>query len=825
MKILYTLILLAFSIVGHSATHLVTNTQDSGAGSLRDAVSNANFGDIVKISPSLLGSGNDTIYLQTTIDVTKGIFIEGTFNATDTIFISGSGSVQIFNFKTPHNTTYSDCFLDSLALIDGLSSYGGAIELEWVSETSTGVMTIRDCYFANNHATNGGAIGSDATNPGSGGILEHDHTEIHIYNSTFKNNSASSRGGAIYIKLDDTEMDGLAATFSLTESTVFGNTAGNNGGGIYIYCDNYYNGWTTPTGASDVDITILRSSICNNYASGSGGGIWVLCDGSYSNDWGDVEFNINFSTLSDNTAIGNGGAICCSAKDISDINIGKSTLTHNKAFNQGGSIYNTSTHDKAELFLYSSIIALNTNAAGVNNNVYNSGPNNINTSTRSSGYNIMDDLTISYYISPTATPDLLGETELTIALDPLVLNQMNTHSRLPGALSVAVDAGYPNLLDDAQNMPIIGNRDIGAAESSHCIYYDQNVTANFCSGDSYNFNGTVLTQPGLYTDTVVNLAGCDTVHNLTLWMDQNVTPTISITCDQGNIVWPTTNCTFTASVDNEGGAPTYVWRKNGNVVGTSSSIYNAGIVADGDLFQCELASSITCVTSSRVNSNQIQILVTDNNDEPCSGITLPVNQSCNYEYFTNQTATNTSGVADPSCASPTNKDVWFDFVAPSSGVVSVSTLAGTLTDAVLTAYDGTCSNLFEFGCVDDNGSDKMPAAILSGATPGETYFLRVSGWGTYEGTFAICLYEGDASSTQELSVDAKMVVYPNPTSDLLYLQNFDASAQFELYSTEGKLLLNMTGVQSIDLSNFENGMYQLIIRQNGSIIQEKVIKH
>jgi predicted outer membrane repeat protein len=823
MKTLYTLLFLAISFIGHSATHLVTNTQDSGAGSLRDAVASANFGDVVKISPSLLGSGNDTIFLLSTINVDKGIFIEGTYNATDTIFISGSGSVQIFNFKTPHNTSYSDCYLDSLALIDGSATFGGAIELEWVSETSTGIMTIRDCYFANNQATDGGAIGSDATNYGSGGILEHDHTTLHIYNSTFKNNSATGRGGAIFIKLDDTEMDGLAATFTMTESTVYGNTAGTDGGGIYIHCDNYYSGWTTPTGASDVDVTILRSSICNNYAGDDGGGMWVLCDGSYNSDWGDVDLIIDFSTISDNTAVGDGGAIYCSAKDISDINLGYVTFTHNKAFNQGGSVYNISTHDKAELSFYSSIIALNTNAAGTNNNVYNSGPNNINTSTRSYGYNIFDDLLVSYYISPTSQPDMSGETDVTLDLDPLALNAMNTHSRLPGPLSVAVDAGWSGSTDDAQNMPIIGNRDIGAAESSHCIYYDQFSTETICAGDSYDFNGTTLTTSGTYIDTVVNPAGCDTIHNLTLTVNQNVTPTVTITCDQGNIVWPTTNCIFTASATNEGGAPTYVWRKNGNVVGSSSDTYNAGTVLHNDLITCELTSSETCVTTSVANSNQIQMVVEDNNDEPCSAITLPVNQTCDYEYYSNQMATNTAGVSDPSCATSSGNDVWFEFVAPPSGIVEMSTLAGTLTDAVLAVYDGTCSNLFEVGCVDDVGSDNMPEATLTGATPGETYFLRVLGWGSYSGTFAVCLWEGDASSTDNIAIK-DYTIYPNPTNDLLYLNNFSSDATFALYSIDGKLLLQTSGVQSIDLSEYESGIYELLIYQNNEVIKEKVIK-
>src|ERR1019366_9029686 len=49
-------------------------------------------------------------------------------------------------------------------------------------------------------------------------------------------------------------------------------------------------------------------------------------------------------------------------------------------------------------------------------------------------------------------------------------------------------------------------------------YYD-----SICSGNTYNFNGTVLTTAGNYNDTVLTGAGCDSIVTLHLQIKQHVT--------------------------------------------------------------------------------------------------------------------------------------------------------------------------------------------------------------------------------------------------------------------------------------------------------------
>lgn len=816
MKKLVIIIIISFSIVHlNAATITVNNTSDSGTGSLREAINTANFGDKVKISPSLLGNGNDTIFLKSTISITKGIFIEGTFNSTDTIFISGSDTIQLFYVQTPHNATYSDCYLDSLALIHGKGIYGGAINIDWRSNTSTGNFIIRNCFFANNQATFGGAIASDATNSTSGGILEQDHTELHIFSSIFKNNIASKDGGAIYINLDDKELKGLSADFELENSVIINNASGNSGGGIFIYCDNRYSGFTTPTGASTVDVKITRSSICKNSAAKNGGGIYVLCDGSYNDDWGDINFDVTYSTLTDNTAVGSGGAIYCNSRDISDVDVGYCTITHNKAYNAGGSIYNISKDDRAYLKLRTNIIALNTNAAGVNNNVSNTGPNNgSKNEIESRGRNIFDDLTMSYYLPPTWPRDFIGETNTTINLEPLLVNDSGTYTRVPGINSVAIDAGGTGGLSP-QNRPLNGDRDIGAAESLHCLYFTKSIHTTICSGDSIELNGNFLKTAGTYTDTAINNAGCDTITILTLKVNEMVTPSITITSSLDNILYSTSITIFTATTINAGPLPSYQWKKNGLTVGSNSATYSPGVLKEKDHIECILSSNLTCVTNQMATSNPITISIIDNNDEPCNAIAVPVKSTCNFSYYSNTDASNSPGVAAHNCANNTGNDVWFKFKSPKSGNIEIQTLSGTLTDAVMSLYTGTCSNLFEVGCTDDVGVIKMPSAILSGAKQDSTYFLRISGTSSMKGTFAICLFDKDsATSTKELPKNI-LSVYPNPSNGQFTIDFTKPmhNIQINVFNVYGNLVysqMNLIG-KKVDLTGFAKGCYFLEI--------------
>ena len=106
-----------------ASTITVTNTNDSGAGSLRQAIASAVSGDTIKFSPSLSGQ---TITLSSQLDITKNLVVDGS-GLDPRISISGNNIVRIFNIS---NRVFA---LRSLILKNGKMSgvnytaFGGAL--------------------------------------------------------------------------------------------------------------------------------------------------------------------------------------------------------------------------------------------------------------------------------------------------------------------------------------------------------------------------------------------------------------------------------------------------------------------------------------------------------------------------------------------------------------------------------------------------------------------------------------------------------------------------------------------------------------------------
>ena len=199
-----------------AATLTVTNTNDSGPGSLRQAVADAVSGDVITFDPSLAG---ETITLASDIVMNPGVTemiltIDGS-GLTPQVTISG-GDVAHLQFSTRTNITISD-----LTIVHGL---GGGI-------VSGGQLTVSNSTLKNNHTVgygDGGAINSS-------GMLT-------VKNSTITQNQADS-GGGIFISGN--------GSISILNSTIAQNTA-STGGGIRVL--------------GNVDITVNNTTFASNSA-------------------------------------------------------------------------------------------------------------------------------------------------------------------------------------------------------------------------------------------------------------------------------------------------------------------------------------------------------------------------------------------------------------------------------------------------------------------------------------------------------------------------------------------------------------------------------
>lgn len=136
-------------------------------------------------------------------------------------------------------------------------------------------------------------------------------------------------------------------------------------------------------------------------------------------------------------------------------------------------------------------------------------------------------------------------------------------------------------------------------------------------------------------------------------------------------------------------------------------------------------------------------------DTPCSATPLVVNSGlCGvYTLGTTVGASYQNDAANggtPTCASPGSPDVWYSFVAPATGLITITTSAGTITDSGIQIYSSSnnlCTGtLTALNCDDDGGPGLMSELNLCGLTPGNTYWVRVWKYNPGTGTFNICIY-------------------------------------------------------------------------------------
>jgi len=285
--------------VAHAATFTVTNLNNAGPGSLREAIGFANPAGADTITFSVSG----TIILVTALPTIKaaagGLTLDGT---GQTVTISGNDTFPLLSVKTGASLT-----LNHLTIANGRPGIN-----------TMGTLHITNSIFSSNTT----AIG------GSGGGIYNNGGTLHIAKSTFSDNRATSGyGGGIY-------SSGAAADVTITDSTFSGNSATSAGGGYGGGISNNigtlsitnstfsgnsanYGGGIYNTGAA-ANVTITNSTFSgNSAASGFGAGIYrsggtvILrntivanstlggnCSGTITNDGNNIDSGITCAWVS-----------------------------------------------------------------------------------------------------------------------------------------------------------------------------------------------------------------------------------------------------------------------------------------------------------------------------------------------------------------------------------------------------------------------------------------------------------------------------------------------------------------------------------------------
>ena len=301
----------------------VTNANDAGPGSLRQAIAEASPGTIIEI----VASGRIDLH-GGRLFVNKALTIKGP--GRDALIISGKDTDRVFDIYTSGTVAISD-----LSVVEGAANEGGGIR-------TRNSLDLHNVLIHNNRSVTGGGIysyGGEVTMVNSivsdneadrGGGVFTDHPLLAT-NSQFLGNMAK-QGGAIF-----------SSKIIMIDGTMVGDNKARVGGGIY------FSGMLTVTnstlsknGSDEYDSKggaiyaanggayIQASTFVSNYSSSSGGALYVYNDNSGGTlQIIDVQFN-------DNTS-GSGGAI---AMQYGGIAIDGSRFANNLATGSGGAIYN-----------------------------------------------------------------------------------------------------------------------------------------------------------------------------------------------------------------------------------------------------------------------------------------------------------------------------------------------------------------------------------------------------------------------------------------------------------------------------------------------------
>jgi hypothetical protein len=242
---------LASSSAGAAVNDTVTTLDDSGTGSLRAAIedANANGGGTISFAPGLTG----TIPLASDLP-----------DITESVTITGPGAASVTVDANGFRAFYVD---------------------EVVTLTISG-LTLTDGAWAPLQVFDGGTINADAmvvtgndTDNNRGGGLNCNEGNLTLTNSTVTGNIGGGGGGGLYLQdcdarivsttiADNQALDGLdggglyieGGTTSIENSTISGNYANDNSAAVYID-----DGGESGSAA----VTISNSTIANNTAANS----------------------------------------------------------------------------------------------------------------------------------------------------------------------------------------------------------------------------------------------------------------------------------------------------------------------------------------------------------------------------------------------------------------------------------------------------------------------------------------------------------------------------------------------------------------------------
>src|SRR5215831_13261759 len=251
----------AVAMPARAATISVTNTNDSGPGSLRQALAIANDGDTI-----------DATGVSGVITLSSGVLLVGksvTINGAGADVLAVDGNATSSVFQTGTGAGPPTVAISGLTIRNGQGGFGGGI-----LNGSGATLTITNSTISGNTAAFGGGIFNTGSltianttvtgNTASEGGGIYSNGLLTITNSTISSNTGNSEGGGV-VNL---------GTAAITNTTLSNNSA-SEGGGIFTIGAVQIGGSILNAGASGVTIANNGGTVTSlgyNLSSDNGGG-------------------------------------------------------------------------------------------------------------------------------------------------------------------------------------------------------------------------------------------------------------------------------------------------------------------------------------------------------------------------------------------------------------------------------------------------------------------------------------------------------------------------------------------------------------------------
>ncbi len=489
LTIISYLFYLCISLNGNSQTITVQNLDDSGVGSLRDAISNANSGDTIRFNPMLIAQGSDTLVLDTVISIDKDLVIKGLYDSEDTLFMSALDNQNLFFIDSVESMV-----MDSLVYHIGLINTFTSSDLFRVRNSNVQIynsiflghrdevlsfwqssLEISNCKFISLESLYSSSIIIFSTN---GDVPR----ELRVINSEFEfNNTLTSK---VIIRTGGDKSNNLIyfknAYFSNIKTLIYGHNT------IDISNCTYENAHIQ-TGEPSVGFAFIRDITLTAKSS---------------------TFTITDTNQVQNTILCIGtpyGPIEPVPLDVLELNLINSTFN--------GGIYEDVIYGTGYDSNYLDYFGPDLDELKITSCIFNdiNGFNELPIDS-SGGYNLFS-FPQSIGLDSTDQANVLVSD---INLGPLQNNGGYTPTHLPNYQSLAFNSGNPNDTSFAQNGTIIQRRDIGAAEIQAVLTID---TTDYC-GTFYNWRADTLTETDIHFDIEESTTGgYDSVFAIDLTLD------------------------------------------------------------------------------------------------------------------------------------------------------------------------------------------------------------------------------------------------------------------------------------------------------------------